>query len=183
MYFVLAGAVLNVVLCGAYVLMFFVKNGKGRQPAQLSFDADGTLSIRNLPVPEQKPAFVQVPQVTAQNFMPEEPQIYSEPLPTVFCTSGPSAGVKRSFPADGSIKVGRDAETCDIVINSKKISRYHCMISYYPKRKMFAVTDKSINGVYYGKGERLMKDHINLIPAGSLIYLSDHETVLRLELI
>lgn len=53
------------------------------------------------------------------------------------------------------IRIGRSQENNDLILNSVKISRHHCIIDYDSKRGQYRVVDYSSNGIYLPDGTRL----------------------------
>lgn len=78
------------------------------------------------------------------------------------------------------IRIGRSQENNDLILNSIKISRHHCIIDYVPKYGKYRVVDYSSNGVYLPDGTRLERKKQTWLDAGTTIIIGNEENVFRL---
>lgn len=94
--------------------------------------------------------------------------------------NGKNEGASLSIGDEDVVPVGRSAKKCEIVLDSDKISRIHCLIEYDGTDRAYIVTDISTNGVYL-QNNRLPKNIPVLVPAGTIIELADKTYRLSLE--
>ena len=78
------------------------------------------------------------------------------------------------------IRIGRSQENNDLILNSVKISRHHCIIDYDSKRDQYRVVDYSSNGVYLPDGTRLERKKQTWLNAGTTIIIGNEENVFKL---
>lgn len=93
--------------------------------------------------------------------------------------SGMYAGAEIALDTDGII-LGRDASEAQLVIESPKVSRKHCKITYDLQKGNYVVTDYSTNGTFVGK-RRLTKGTAEILPAGSIVNIGDSKNSFRLQ--
>ena len=92
--------------------------------------------------------------------------------------SGAYAGAELPLEAGGII-LGRDASNAELIIESPKVSRRHCKITYDAQKGEYTVTDYSTNGTFAGK-RRLTKGVAEILPAGTVLNLGDSRNSFRL---
>lgn len=97
----------------------------------------------------------------------------------IFGLTGAYAGAEVKLDASG-IVFGRDSLEAQIVIDSPKVSRRHCKVTYDSVKKQYIVTDYSSNGTFVGN-RRLTKGVAELLPAGTVIALGDDKNTFRLQ--
>lgn len=93
--------------------------------------------------------------------------------------SGMYAGAELPLDAAGVV-LGRDASEAQLVIESPKVSRRHCKITYDPQKGKYTVIDYSTNGTFAGK-RRLTKGTEEILPAGSILNIGDSKNSFRLQ--
>jgi len=81
----------------------------------------------------------------------------------IVVTSGPAAG--KSFPLEGQVELGRDANSCGIVINDEQISRSHIRVFRNDDGKWVVRDLGSANGTYLvdkrgTSKKKLTADHV-----------------------
>ena len=84
-----------------------------------------------------------------------------------------------SIPTDREMSVGRDFNSCDLVVYGNSISRKHCTVSYSSDRNCFFVTDYSSNGTYLSDGTRLQPGTLYALEPGSVVLLSSQEYIME----
>ena len=60
----------------------------------------------------------------------------------IFGVTGSYAGAEIALDAAGVI-IGRDSQTAQLILDSPKVSRKHCKISYDAQKQQYMVTDYS----------------------------------------
>ena len=81
---------------------------------------------------------------------------------------------------DETLKIGRDMNRCNLVLEVPWISKEHCGISYDVTKQCYVVTDYSINGTFLENGMRLPKDQpVELLP-GSVVRIGEDGIGLQL---
>lgn len=78
------------------------------------------------------------------------------------------------------ILIGRSPSTCQLVINSEKISRKHCKVEYNTATGKYIVTDFSSNGTYLLGGKRLDENVSVELERGAIIQLGKKGDTFRL---
>lgn len=78
------------------------------------------------------------------------------------------------------ILIGRSPSTCQLVINSEKISRKHCKVEYNTATGKYIVTDFSSNGTYLLGGKRLDENVPIELERGAIIQLGKKGDTFRL---
>lgn len=79
------------------------------------------------------------------------------------------------------ITLGRDAGKAQVVIASDTISRVHCTITYYDKRKLYVVFDMSKNGVFVKRGQKIARETEVSLNPGTELWIGDEVNRIRLE--
>lgn len=93
--------------------------------------------------------------------------------------AGVYAGAELKLDAAG-IVLGRDATEAQLVIESPKVSRRHCKITYDAQKGNYTVVDYSTNGTFVGK-RRLSKGTPEILPSGSILNIGDSKNSFRLQ--
>ena len=88
--------------------------------------------------------------------------------------SGEYTGAR--IPVDREIIIGRDQNSCNIVITQPDISRRHCGISYDARRNVYAVMDYSSNGTFLEDGTRLRRESATELHAGDVIKVGKQDS-------
>lgn len=76
--------------------------------------------------------------------------------------------------------VGRDVNTCHLVLEAPWISRYHCTISFDFEKKEYIVVDYSGNGTFIKDGKRLIKEIPQCFESGTVITIGENGIALQL---
>lgn len=95
--------------------------------------------------------------------------------------SGLYAGAQLKLTYGESILIGRDGNSCNLVIDNQAISRRHCEIRYDTYERCYQVTDYSTNGVYLEDGRQLTKDTPCKLQSGTVIRMGDTNHVFLLK--
>lgn len=93
---------------------------------------------------------------------------------------GKMLGAIIRIQGDEEIRVGRDGNLSDLVVNYPVISRLHCTITYNSEFGDYTVCDFSTNGLYKEDGEKLPKEQKIKLARGSCLQLGNDENVIRL---
>ena len=142
------------------------------------------------PAPQQ---FQQPVQPAPQQFQPQPvpvpvPVQQADDQPTVAQMgaieglSGDYKGASINLKPGEKLLIGRDPQSCNIVISSEKkdISRTHCSVKYDPYTDSFKVIDMSSNGTFVN-GQRLIKDQEMQFRAGTVLSLGSGENQFKLK--
>lgn len=89
--------------------------------------------------------------------------------------NGEYTGLKIELKSNEAIIIGRDPKISQLIIKSEKVSRKHCLVRFNSKLRKFIVIDYSFNGTYTLDGERLLKNHQNILPANSVIVIGKNQ--------
>lgn len=89
--------------------------------------------------------------------------------------NGEYTGLKIELKSNEAVIIGRDPKVSQLIIKSEKISRKHCLVSFNSKLRKFIVIDYSFNGTYTLGGERLLKNHQNILPPNSVIVIGKNQ--------
>ncbi len=169
LYALVAAAALAMVLAILRMIVERLPDRKKVNVAVSSGDMEQTLAVNPR---------TYLNQSTVRAYQPLAPQ--PEVKPVITCLAGTCQGMDVPIENNETIIIGREASVCNIIAKNAKVSRQHCSVSYDRKRNSYIVTDMSHNGTFLDNGTRLLKDHPNLLPAGSVIYLMDRENMFRL---
>jgi pSer/pThr/pTyr-binding forkhead associated (FHA) protein len=93
---------------------------------------------------------------------------------TLVGLSGPATG-QRFRMSPQSVKIGRDAGECQIVLadGSGKISKVHCVVGVDSTgARLFLEDQHSTNGTFLGSGERLLPGQRMHLISNATFYLS-----------
>ncbi len=71
--------------------------------------------------------------------------------------------------------VGRSRKSCMFTLNSTRVSREHCIVSYDRSTGLFLITDVSTNGTFLMNGKRLEKGIPFTVNPQTEVYFSDPE--------
>ncbi len=79
------------------------------------------------------------------------------------------------FEKDKPIVIGRNPDLCNIIIQSEKVSRKHCTISYDEATGQYRITDHSTNGTFISGRGKMKSNSTLMIPSGTKICLGEKE--------
>ena len=99
---------------------------------------------------------------------------------SILCINGPYTGKQFILVPEQEIFIGRDGESCDIVINLPKISRKHMSVIYHKDNGCFELTDLSTNGTYVNNDIRLEKNVHYEVSSGEIVSFGDGITKFKL---
>lgn len=127
------------------------------------------------------------PQSRPQPKPQSKPQPASVVPPKIKQPTGYLKGIKgvfagRTIPIkSGSyIRIGRSQANNEIVLNSPKVSRTHCVVEYDARRRKYRVIDYSSNGTWLMDGRRLVKNQENWLDEGTILVIGNDENVFEL---
>lgn len=95
--------------------------------------------------------------------------------------SGMYQGAEIPMNSEESITIGRDAESSNLVISDKAVSRQHCSVTYDAFRQTYSVMDHSTNGVYLRDGSRLVQGQPATLHPGDTIRIGNTDHVFQLK--
>ncbi len=107
-----------------------------------------------------------------------EKEVESKAITTITGTKGQYENSIIEF--DGSLTIGRDPNSADLIIDDNNVSRLHCTITYEPNDRTYIVTDHSTNGTFIGR-ERIEKGKSKLVPKGTFIIIGQSGNNFRLD--
>ncbi len=107
-----------------------------------------------------------------------EKEVESKAVTTITGTKGQYENSIIEF--DGSLTIGRDPNSADLIIDDNNVSRLHCTITYEPNDRTYIVTDHSTNGTFIGR-ERIEKGKSKLVPKGTFIIIGQSGNNFRLD--
>ncbi len=84
-----------------------------------------------------------------------------------------------TIPADREMSVGRDFNSCDLVVYGNSISRKHCTVTYSSQSNCFLLTDYSSNGTYLSDGTRMQPGAVYALDAGSVVLLASQDYIME----
>ena len=99
---------------------------------------------------------------------------------SLMCINGPYTGKLFGLVPGKEIIIGRDGDSCDIVINLPRVSRKHFFIIYHDDRRVYEVEDVSTNGTFVNGDVRLQKNVRYEIEPGEKIDIGDGAASFRL---
>lgn len=129
--------------------------------------------------PSQAPGFG--PSAT-EMFQPETPRAVSPqpPMGTIRVTRGNVVGQSGyQFPESNKIVVGKNPQSCTLVVSNPHISNTHCSVRYNAGRNTYIVRDHSMNGTYVNN-TRLPQGAAMECPAGTVLFLASADTQVTL---
>lgn len=95
----------------------------------------------------------------------------------LICTHGTYLGSMIRFRPEQKIRIGRDGQTSDLIINLPLVSRNHCSILYQCSRMEYEVTDYSNNGTFVNDNKRLLPNETYVLKPGCKICFGDKENI------
>lgn len=133
------------------------------------------------------------PQLSSQPKPQPRPQPKPQPQPTPVVSpemkqptgylkgiKGVFAGRNISIKAGSYIRIGRSKTNNEIVLNSPKVSRTHCVVEYDARRRKYRVIDYSSNGTWLLDGRRLVKNQENWLDEGTVLVIGNDENIFEL---
>lgn len=107
-----------------------------------------------------------------ENIYGEDERTNGIKLPRVRIMSGIHKGTEVVIPDYCLINVGRDAQSCNLVVDDcLEISRKHCLVGYDIARGNFVVRDISSNGTYDSRYRRIPRGSGIPLKSGEEFYL------------
>ena len=108
-------------------------------------------------------------------------EIADEAIGLICGLTGEYEGMEIELNPNSPIIIGRDPKESQLIVKSEKISRKHCSVTFDKVLKKFIVIDYSFNGTYTKSGERLHKDHQNILPPNSIIVIDNNSFQFKLK--
>lgn len=172
-YIILAIAVALMVTGLAIVIITLIKN---RGIVSKPQDAPDIIRIQNEEDNNQDAnditEEVQIP--------PYDPQM--GPRGVMVGISGMYAGAEIPFADGECIKFGRDSSNDMIFVNSPKVSRFHCSITWDKDEEEYEVIDTSSNGCFVNYMDECIPQNIPIrLELGTIIDIGDEKNRFRLE--
>lgn len=78
------------------------------------------------------------------------------------------------------LTIGKNPNTCNLILSNPKCSRVHCTINYDKKKDVFLVKDVSTNGLYANNIGKLTKDTEYEFSRGAVFSIADTEDRFKL---
>lgn len=130
-------------------------------------------AVKPQPRPQSKPQPKLRPTPAVSSEM-KQPAGYLKGIKGVF------AGRNISIKAGSYIRIGRSKTNNEIVLNSPKVSRTHCVVEYDAHRRKYRVIDYSSNGTWLLDGRRLVKNQENWLDEGTVLVIGNDENIFEL---
>ncbi|NCB93880.1 MAG: DUF4234 domain-containing protein [Clostridia bacterium] len=130
----------------------------------------------------QNPQY-QNPQYQDQQYQnpqhPSDTPYRAVPQGVISCIAGAYQGNQVPINSMESIVVGRSSQDANLVLEGTKLSRRHCVITYYDDTDTYGVTDYSSNGTFYMNGSRFVAlTEVRLQP-GTQFYLGNRDNIIQ----
>lgn len=93
---------------------------------------------------------------------------------------GQYAGYDFEIEPGEEIVLGRDEEFCDVVFDSRQISRRHCGIRYDELTGCYQVIDYSLTGTILSNGKVVNSGSYVVVHSGTVLYLGSEAEAIRL---
>lgn len=107
------------------------------------------------------------------HYVPEQPIKIN---PSLICTRGLYQGTKFEIPKNETILIGRDPESCAVIIaNVAGISRKHLELRYNSESDRYFIKDISSTGTFLVNGNRLERDKVYQLSHGTKLRLGTSE--------
>lgn len=98
--------------------------------------------------------------------------------------SGEKTGVVELIPSGEEIRIGRNNEECQIVLQQDtNVSRVHCKVSFDERAGIIYLMDVSSNGTYFSDGRRLNKNQYYPLQPGSRFYIVSPQHMLQVDIV
>lgn len=142
--------------------------------------------IRDIKIPVSSRYQAECKELFANDFHQENKNIsaslsiHRRNYGALICTHGTYLGSIIRFHPEQKIRIGRDGETSDLIINLPLVSRNHCSILYQCSRTEYEVMDYSNNGTFVNGSRRLLPNETYLLKPGCEICFGDRENIYRL---
>ena len=108
------------------------------------------------------------------------PGVHRRNYGILICTHGTYLGAIINFRPEQTIRIGRDGQSSDLVINLPLVSRNHCSILYRSDRMEYEVTDYSSNGTFVDRDKRLLPNETYILKPDCKICFGDKDNIYRL---
>lgn len=113
-------------------------------------------------------------------FVKPKQQKKQTPMGRIQITRGVAVGQKGyRFTETNKIIVGKNPQTCNLVVNNPHVSNIHCSVRYQAQKNVYIIKDHSSNGTYVNQ-MRLAKGVPTEYPAGTVVSLANTDTQIRL---
>lgn len=96
------------------------------------------------------------------------------------CTEGAYIGSIIRIKPEQRIRIGRDGEVADMVVNLPSVSRLHCEVIYHAEQHEYEIVDFSTNGTFVNGNKRLVQQEPYLLKPGTELCFGDKGTVYKL---
>lgn len=95
--------------------------------------------------------------------------------------SGDYKGAQIPFKPGETLKIGRDTSNDLVFSGSKRVSRFHCAITWLPDKQKYQILDKSSNGSFIeGRKECIPQNIAIFLEPGTILYFGSRENSFRL---
>lgn len=157
-------------------------------PEFMSAGPAGRMSVENAggfagPVPDQPtvpmPGSFPDMSVPPQNAAASAAYGYTTGM--IRCTAGQFRRSEFEVRSGEEFVIGRDPQTCQLVLQYPKISRRHCGITMDAESGNYLVIDYSSNGTRLSTGGMVSKTHYQQVLPGTTLYLATEKEAFLLE--
>lgn len=165
----------------------------------LAYNPDNTVSLEdianNIPVSRRYQSMMKAlfeekskPPVSDELALTDNPNCYltsslqcNRPETGAFiCIKGAYVGAIIRIKPEQCIRIGRDGDVADMVINLPFVSRLHCEVIYHAEQHTYEIVDFSSNGTFVNGNKRLVSQEHYLLKPGTELCFGDKETVYKL---
>ncbi len=103
------------------------------------------------------------------------------PNGVMFGLSGDYQGAQIPFGAGETLKLGRDTSNDLVFSGKKRVSRFHCSITWLPDKKKYQIVDQSSNGSFIeGREDCLPQNIAVFLEPGTILYIGSQENSFKL---
>lgn len=96
------------------------------------------------------------------------------------CVEGAYIGAIIRIKPEQRIRIGRDGEVSDMIVNLPLVSRLHCEVIYHADTPEYEIVDYSRNGTFVNGDKRLVQNETYLLKPGTEICFGDKNTIYKL---
>ena len=96
------------------------------------------------------------------------------------CIEGAYVGAIIRIKPEQRIRIGRDGEVSDMIVNLPFVSRLHCEVIYHAAQQEYEIIDFSRNGTFVNGDKRLVQNETYLLKPGTELSFGDKSTIYKL---
>lgn len=98
----------------------------------------------------------------------------------LICIDGAYVGAFIRIKPEQRIRIGRDGEVSDMIVNLPLVSRVHCEVIYHAAQQEYEIVDFSRNGTFVNGDKRLVQNETYLLKPGTELCFGDKSTIYKL---